>query len=247
MPVHNAPLNGIRSDWKEWITIKHRSSPSKAAHAPTALQTIATPNPYSILDDTGDFKTPWKLDSAASDHYAGKQTGIRDRRPVTNGIHVGVANGDSMHQTETGTIPFNNLPASATSVAIFKHMPHPLLSCGQLIKAGCKIILDDPQALVVDKTTGNVILKANFNHLSSTWDVPPQPKPAPATLKPAPLLLTSISAANSKFSRRNESRIAFNAYRLKTKHDLITFYGGAAGWPVKQTWMKAINNGSYAS
>jgi len=41
--------------------------------------------------------------------------------------------------------------------------------------------------------------------------------------------------------------IAFNAYRLKTKLDLLTFYGGAAGWPTKRTWIKAINNGSYAS
>ena len=98
---------------------------------------IATPNPYISLSDdgdsatdTGDFLTPWKLDSAASDHYAGKTTGIRNRKPVTNGIHVGVANGNSMQQIETGIIPFNNLPATTTSVAIFDRMPHPLLGCG---------------------------------------------------------------------------------------------------------------------
>ena len=79
----------------------------------TALQTIASLNCYSVLaNDTGDFVTPWKLDSAASDHYAGKQTGVRNRKPVTNGIHVGVANGESMHQIETGTIPFNQLPTT---------------------------------------------------------------------------------------------------------------------------------------
>lgn len=36
---------------------------------------------------------------------------------------------------------------------------------------------------------------------------------------------------------------ANNAYQLKTKLDLISFYGGAAGWPVKQTnlWCRLVS------
>ena len=40
---------------------------------------------------------------------------------------------------------------------------------------------------------------------------------------------------------------ANNAYRVKTMGELATSYGGAIGWPVKQTWIKAINRGSCAS
>ena len=252
-PTHEAPLDGIRRKWKpEWITIRRRNNGptpiNKLASAPApALQTFTSTNPYNSLhNDTGDFTTPWKLDSAASDHYAGKQCGIRDRRSVTNGIQVGVANGDSMHQIESGTIPFNHLPSTSTSVAIFEHMPHGLLGCGRFVKDGCKVILDNPQATVIHKNTGKIILTASFDPTSSTWNARPQQRiphsGSPQSLLPSPLHGTTCNSVVTQ-----NSPIAYNAYRLKTKRDLISFYGGAAGWPVKPTWIKAINNGSYAS
>ena len=61
---------------------------------------------------------------------------------MENGIQVGVANGVSMKQIETGKIPFNNIPTGAINVAVFKNMSHPLLGCRRLVEQGCYIILD---------------------------------------------------------------------------------------------------------
>ena len=50
-----------------------------------------------------------------------------------------------MTQIEGGNVPFN-VPKAASKVAVFDNMPQALLWCGPLVKAGCYIILDTPQA-----------------------------------------------------------------------------------------------------
>ena len=71
------------------------------------------------------------------------------------------ANGDKITQTAEGTVPFNAPAAAAAAhVAVFENMPNALLAAGPLVKAGCYIILDTPQAKVIEKKTGKVILTA---------------------------------------------------------------------------------------
>ena len=77
---------------------------------------------------------------------------------------------------ESGTIPFNDIPNTATSVAIFEHMPHSLLGCGQFVKDGCKVVLEIPHAQVIQKATGKIIITANFNPQTDTWDAYPDIK-----------------------------------------------------------------------
>ena len=83
------------------------------------------------LVEYGDYRQPWKLDSGASGHYCGKNTGVRKRRTQRNGIQVQVADGKNMNQVEEGLAPFDGLPASAADVQIFQHMPNALVSCGR--------------------------------------------------------------------------------------------------------------------
>ena len=52
-------------------------------------------------------------------------------------------------------------------------MPNALMSCGKIIKTGHKIILDDPIATVVNKLTNEVVMKAEFDPRTSTWNVYP--------------------------------------------------------------------------
>ena len=183
-----------------------------------------TTNRYSVLDDDemdeyGDYTQPWKLDSAATSSFAGKKTGIRKRRKVKNGFKVGVVNGESMTQQEKGYVPFNVPPLAVSHVAVFDHMPNPLLGCGPLIKASCYINLDTPQAQVIDKKTGKVILTAEFEPWSATWDV----------------FLTC------------NCPMMWQLPQAKTKKDIIGFYHKAACHPLKKTWLPAIKRGAYAS
>ena len=83
-----------------------------------------------------------------------------------------VANGDKIKQQEEGLVPFD-VPAAAAHVAVFKNIPNALLAAAPLVKAGCYIILDTPQAKVIDKKTETVILTAEFEPQSATWDAYP--------------------------------------------------------------------------
>ena len=82
-------------------------------------------------------------------------------------------------------------------------MPNPLLAAGPLVKAGCYIILDTPQAKVIDKKTGKVILMAEFEPRSTTWDAYPS-RERPKGKKPERI-----------------QRQANNAYKIETKKKLI--------------------------
>ena len=201
---------------------------------------VSTSNAFSALtpDDT-DYTTPWKLDSAASDHYAGQQAGVLNRHAVANGIRVGVANGHTMQQIEAGHIPFNSVPTTSTSVSIFKHMPHSLLGAGRFVLDGHDVLLSDPLATVTNRKTGKCILTAKFDPLSASWNAYPDIPP------------NAQSTVSNKSPPSHEGHrvtlTANNAYRIRKKADLITFYAGAAGWPVKKTWIAAINNGYFAS
>jgi len=138
-----------------------------------------------------------------------------------------VANGDKIKQIEEGIVPFD-VPAVAAHIAVFKNMPNVLLAAGPLVKTGCYIVLDTPQAKIIDKKTGKVILTSDFEAHSATWDVyPSQTKP--------------------KQQKGPIKHIANNAYRIETKKELIEFYHKAAGHPVKKTWIAAIERGAYAS
>ena len=130
-------------------------------------------------------------------------------------------------KNEEGIVPFD-VPAAAAHVAVFKNVPNALLAAGPLVKAGCYIVLDIPQAKVIDKKAGKVILTADFEPHSATWNV------FPSRTKPKP-------------QKRPVQNLANNAYRIETKKELIEFYNKAAGHPVKKTWIAAIEQGAYAS
>ena len=54
---------------------------------------IITHNNYDAIESDklvayGDYRQPWKLDSGASGHYCGRNTGVRKRQAQRNGIKV---------------------------------------------------------------------------------------------------------------------------------------------------------------
>ena len=128
------------------------------------------------LDSYGDYQQPWKLDSGASGHYCGPRTGVRNKKKTSNGIKVIVADGDTIDQIAEGKAPFNKIPTTAADVQIFPNMPNALISGGKPVKAGCKIILDYPEAVVINKRTNEVEMTARFDPNSLTWNVFPDGK-----------------------------------------------------------------------
>ena len=236
----NSSTGQIYRDLQQWHAAKTKTKNRETGVAnrvqiiPIAMNTFQALS-NDELDDYGDYDTPWKLDSGASGHFAGRRTGVRKRRKIRNGIRVGVANGQSMDQLEGGELPFD-APEGATDVQIFDNMPRPLIGAGKLVKAGAKIILDQPLAHVIDKATNEVIMTAHFDEASLTWDVYPKQQvgqTANTTTMPPAAGMTMTFAGN--------------AYRINTKKELVSFYHAAAGWPVKSTWIAAIKRNAFAS
>ena len=104
------------------------------------------------------------------------------------------------------------------------------------MKAGAKIILDRPHTRVIDKATNEVIMAGHFDEASLTWDVYPrqQTRQTSATAVTQPEAVMTMTFAG-------------NAYRINTKKELVSFYHGAAGWPVKKTRIDAIKRNAFSS
>ena len=120
------------------------------------------------LVEYGDYQQPWKLNSGASGHYCGNNTGVRKRRKQQtqqNGIKVKVADGKNMNQVKEGQAPFDGLPANTADVQIFQHMPNALVSCGKIVKQN--------HTTVINKDTNKVVMEAVFDNRTSTWNIYP--------------------------------------------------------------------------
>ena len=64
-----------------------------------------------------------------------------------------MADGDKMNQIQAGTLIFSKVPSNATDVQFFPIMPNGLISAGKLVAIGHTIILDDPEAIVINKNS----------------------------------------------------------------------------------------------
>jgi hypothetical protein len=205
-----------------------------------------TNNKYNILqDDTleeyGRYDEPWSLDTASSGNYCGKKTKIENRKAITNGIQVGVANNQSMIQVEEGELPFDRLSTAANDVQVFPTMQGPLIGCGKLATNGCGIWFDNENGSVVSGATKNkikaiiatagddLLLAAPFDSQSLTWKTTVQPpRVVPVANNVQPPRVVPIPVAN-------------NIHRLRTKEQLCDYLHRAAGHPVNlvssnQSW-----------
>jgi hypothetical protein len=109
-----------------------------------------------------------------------------------------------------------------------------LLGIGPICDAGCTVLFSDTDVIIHDKK-GNPILSGwrepegaklwYFNLLPEEEELPPP------TLEP-----------------RNQATLAaFSAYDLPSVQALVQYFHAAAGFPVKDTWLRAIKNCNFES
>ena len=125
-------------------------------------------------------------------------------------------------------------------------MPNPLVSCGKIVKKGHKIILDDPIATVINKEINEVVIEAVFDDRTSNWNLYPD-GPVPYKFKKE----QEVDSLGLGVQRQEQGgyviHLANNTYRLTTKKEIVEYYHAAVGWPVKKTWIAAIQRNTYAS
>jgi hypothetical protein len=142
-------------------------------------------------------------------------------------------NHSRIQATHTCQIYIPDLPTKACEAHLFPDLAHALLSIGLLCDHVCTAIFDKQHVKISYKNA--IILTGYHDPETNLWKVPLQPTPAQTQpAQPAWILPYTQHHANS-------------AYHTSTQIDLVTYLHAACGSPVPSTWIKAINNGHFAT
>ena len=110
---------------------------------------------------------------------------------------------------------------------------HTLLGIGKICDADCKVVFTKKAV---------VFYKAQQQPILSGWRETTGPKLWRIALNPDKENLPSIPETATRSTLQ-----AFSAYDLPNVETLVKYFHAAAGFPVKDTWLKAIKNNNYAS
>ena len=174
------------------------------------------------------------VDTGASTNIVDVSFPLTDEFPTPNGIKVRSCTNGIMTSTSKGNLPTTKLPPAACT-AHRMSVNASLLSVGQAADAGCVSIFTKEKVLICDGDAIEVTLHKppllegrRGNH--GLWHIPLK---ANILSSPKPTLPV-IHCANS-------------AYTQSTMTDLAQYLHACAGYPVIETWCRAIQAGNYRS
>ena len=157
------------------------------------------------------------LDSACTSHYIKQNTHCINKHTVNDGVTVRLPNGATMQSKATCNLDIKGLTKKGTEANIFDNMHVNLISLGQLCDDDCVITLLKTKALV--HKYNNLIMMASRNRQNGMWE----------------------------FDLNRPQDSMNNVYEITMARDIVTYLHGAAGFPVVDTWVKAIRNNQYAT
>ena len=175
------------------------------------------------------------LDSGCTSHLITKTTQCIDKIPTTNGLRVGIPNGQTMQATHNATLDLQHLPIptnrSAQQASVQPGLKQSLISLGQLCDHGCDYILLDKHyaSVIKDGVTSVIGLR---NRTNGMWLVDVE-------LSGRPTLLPN--------QHPTYQHQANSAYEQKTKVQLIDFLHRACFSPPISTWTQAIKKNFFAT
>ncbi len=147
---------------------------------------------------------------------------------------VMLPNGASIQATHTAILPFEGLSAKARKADVLPGLrPNSLVSVGKLSDAGYTTIFHPHREGVTVHTKNTFRLKSFRKPVLQGW------RDANG--------LWRVSRNDNKpiTVSRSKKEIAATAYNLPSMMQTIRYLHAAAGFPPKDTWIKAINNGHY--
>ena len=156
-----------------------------------------------------------------------------NERLVNDGIIVKGFTQGTIQAQATDIMKYPSLPMGARRCDKFKddEMADPLVSVPQLAEHGCTIVMNDKCGIIYNQDNTPVLI-APYDRERRAYLVPLQENANPK-------LMTDIEGFTPMRHR------AQSAYEVQAIPELINYYHGAAGYPVKDTWIKAIKKGHY--
>ena len=216
--------------------------------AKRALQNMLAARPHVRFADTAQVCTfhsahnaiTLTYDSGADGHYISEQdrktAGLPILRPSRK--RVGVANGDVSLGSNVTTLPIPHLNPAVTEADTFDDFPHSLMSVGQTSDAGT-ISVFTKEGVTVHKETDVLITCKGEPILIGVRDMHGRYR--------IPLVQNKETWLPRKPTKRAKEylRQANSVYDLPSTEQAIKWMHAVCGYPVKSTWLAAIEAGNY--
>jgi hypothetical protein len=175
------------------------------------------------------------IDSGCTSHLVKSFTKCSNKTPTTQGVRVGIANGQVMTATHNATLHLPHLPvqlnSSACKASVHPDLQKSLISLGQLCDNGCDyVLLDKKHASIIQNGVTSII--GMRDPRNGMWLVDIEPSGAPIILPNR---------------HPNYQHYANSAYEQKTKGALIDFLHRACFSPPISTWVQAIENNFFTT
>ncbi|KAL7525219.1 hypothetical protein ACHAXR_001556, partial [Thalassiosira sp. AJA248-18] len=174
-------------------------------------------------------------DTGASSIYFAPDTPVLEYNPSAPAIAVGTASGQRQLSSATAKHCIPNLPADfPRSGHVMPGFQQTLVGIGPICDAGFTVHFSDVDVIVRDK---------NGREVLSGWRALDEP----AKLWHFNLLPEGEEIPTETMPRQSASLAAYSAYDLPSVGALVAYLHAAAGFPVKDTWLRAIKAGNYAT
>ena len=179
-------------------------------------------------------RTSAVADSGATSIYFAKDAPVTDIDPSSPTIVVGTATGQQQTSSATAKHRIPHLPEEFPRTGhIMPSFSQTLVGIGPICDAGFAVTFSKEDVVVHDKTGRDILTGWRKPTGARLWRFSLLPKHAPTRSPSAPHQRASLTA--------------FSAYDLPSVEALVRWYHAAAGFPVRDTWLRAIKAGNFDS
>lgn len=192
------------------------------------------------------------VDSGATDHFTPFSYKGTDERMVTDGITVGCAkNGVSMQSIATDKFDLPSLPDEMRTCHKFpdSDIAEPLFSTNKVTEAGGSVHLFPDNVYVCDAEGKTILRGVQVPHRRHA--IVPLTKTVPEANTTIPKdqqqHMDNITTVNGGQTKSMALTTMYQPYDPDTVQKLVQFLHATAGYPVKSTWLKAIDKNYYLS
>ena len=179
-------------------------------------------------------------DSGADGHYISERDRAQARLPILRRSHryVGVANGDTCRGTNVTALPITQLPDQAVEADTFEDFPHSLMSVGKTSDAGT-ISIFTKDGIMVHKEEDVLITCKGEPILIGARDE--RGRYCIPLIQHRGQLQPRAPSKKAKKALRTANSV----YDLPSTEQDIKWMQAVCGYPVKSTWLAAVQAGNY--
>ena len=175
------------------------------------------------------------VDSRATSHFMRPEENLPNTGPSEKVVML--SNGDAITASHTTNLPFDSLLAKARTADVLPALKqNSLISVGKFSDANYTTIFHPHGDGVTVHKAGTFKLKLLHKPILKGW------RDANGLWR-----LSRDQTEPSRTNRGRNKETAANVYSLPSIPQTIRYLHASAGFPVKETWVKAINNGNYIS